>query len=139
MINYRILVHGNFFKSKFLRASKKIVQKLCLYDKAERLPMAPYGSYLIKNLIFSVVFFRDSLLITIILIVNTIIVQGMLAFDTQIPNWIEKTTSYMGSNRVGQLFLTKHLVANVRYSEQINELIGNNSLNFIHIRILHHH
>lgn len=60
-----------------------------------------------------VVFFRDSLLITIILTVNTILVQGMLSCGTQTPNWVEKTTTYMGSNRVGQLFLTKHLVTSV--------------------------
>lgn len=64
-------------------------------------------------LFISVVYFRDSLLITVILIVNTILVQGMLSFSTQIPNWIQKTTTYMGSNRVGQLFLTKHLVTSV--------------------------
>lgn len=63
--------------------------------------------------LFPVVFHRDSLLITILLIVVTIILQGMLSFTSETPEWVEKVNAFMEKNRVGQLFLTKHLVTTV--------------------------
>lgn len=72
---------------------------------------------------FSVVFHRDSLFITILLLVITIILQGMLSFTIDTPGWVEKVNAFMEKNRVGQLFLTKHLVTTVRQNDliQLNE------------------
>lgn len=75
------------------------------------------------------IYFRDSLFITIFLIINTIIVQGMLSCTMQTPQWVEKVTGYMGSNRVGQLFLTEHLVRSVNHSNfnllHLNQVLTN--------------
>lgn len=53
------------------------------------------------------------MLITSLLIIGSIIVRGMSTCGIQVPNWIENTTTYVGSNRVGQLLLTKHLIERV--------------------------
>lgn len=73
---------------------------------------------------FSVIFFRDSLLITVVLIVNTIIVQGMMSCNAETPAWVNQTTAYMGSNRVGHLFLTKPLVSTVPTIQQLLSSYG---------------
>lgn len=62
---------------------------------------------------FPVIFHRNSLLITILLMVVTIILQGMLSFTVETPQWVQKINEFMEKNRVGQLFLTKHLVTAV--------------------------
>lgn len=66
-----------------------------------------------------VIYIRDSIFITIILIVNTIIVQGMQSFCIEIPAWVEKITIFLGNNRFGKLFLTKHLVTSVKFENKI--------------------
>ncbi|XP_031638011.1 neuronal acetylcholine receptor subunit beta-3-like [Contarinia nasturtii] len=53
------------------------------------------------------IYFRDSLLLSLILIVNTIIVHRMTAGSKQTPKLIERITTYMDNNRIGQLFLTQ--------------------------------
>lgn len=62
---------------------------------------------------FSVVYYRDSMLITTLLIFSTIVVRAMSTCSVHVPNWIENTTSYVGSNKFGQLLLTKHLIERV--------------------------
>lgn len=37
----------------------------------------------------------------------------MLSFTVETPEWVEKVNKSMEGNRVGQLFLTKHLVTTV--------------------------
>lgn len=49
------------------------------------------------------------------LILNTIIVRGISQCQLAVPVWINTTTGYMGSNRFGQLFLSKnYLIESVR-------------------------
>lgn len=51
--------------------------------------------------------------LTALLIISSIVVRGMSSCTVQVPDWIENTTSYVGSNKVGQLLLTKHLIERV--------------------------
>lgn len=89
-----------------------------------------FYKYFFSFLLLSVVYFRYSLLITLILIVNTIIVQGLSTCSVGLPNWVENTTHYMHSNRYGSFFITKHLVKSVRLvSYQIDSFIFLNEMN----------
>lgn len=42
------------------------------------------------------------------LLINTIIVRGLSTCGFDVPSWVGSTTNYMGSNRFGQLFLSKN-------------------------------
>lgn len=53
------------------------------------------------------------MLMTSLLIVNTIVGRAFAVCSTQVPNWVDSTTSYVGSNKVGHFFLTKHLIDRV--------------------------
>lgn len=53
------------------------------------------------------------MVITSLLIIGTIVVRGMSTCGAQVPNWIENTTSYVNTNKVGQLLLAKHLIERV--------------------------
>jgi len=67
-----------------------------------------------------VLFFRDSLVITGILILNIVLVRGITLCSVQTPSWVENTTSFMGSNRFGQVFLTKHLIDKQSFHSEVS-------------------
>ncbi|KAJ6649282.1 Neuronal acetylcholine receptor subunit alpha-7 [Pseudolycoriella hygida] len=51
--------------------------------------------------------FRDSLIISGFLLINTIVVRGLSSCGLDVPTWIGSTTGFMGSNKFGQVFLSK--------------------------------
>lgn len=76
----------------------------------------------------AVIYFRDSLIITGMLIVNTVVVRAITLCNTATPDWIQNTVSFMGSNRVGQVFLTKHLFEQV--SQRVTPFFSNLDMYF---------
>lgn len=69
--------------------------------------------------------FRDSLLISGFLLVNTIIVRGITTCGVSVPNWVDSTTGFMGTNKFGQIFLSKsYLIERVRIAIQLEFLIN---------------
>lgn len=63
-----------------------------------------------------VIFYRDSLFFTILLIINTIVMQGMLPCTIRNPSWLERITSCMENNCVGRFFVTNYLLKSVKLS-----------------------
>ncbi|XP_037040197.1 neuronal acetylcholine receptor subunit alpha-2-like [Bradysia coprophila] len=67
--------------------------------------------------------FRDSLIITGFLLINTIVVRGFTSCGLEVPNWIGSTTGFVGSNKFGELFLSKSYLIDRQplHSEQCEE------------------
>lgn len=47
------------------------------------------------------------MIITTFLLVNTVIVRGISLCGVTVPTWIESTTGFMDTNKIGQMFLYK--------------------------------
>ena len=50
------------------------------------------------------------------LLIWSVIIRGIETCTTAVPEWVAKTTSILNSNKVGQVFLTRHLIERVRDS-----------------------
>lgn len=61
----------------------------------------PYNGDIIPDI---VVFFRDSLNITAVILLGTAMIRGMARFESLPPLWIESTNSFLVNNPVGLYF-----------------------------------
>lgn len=55
-----------------------------------------------------VLYFRDSLLITVLLLLNCIAIQGLSQCGYEVPNWVNSSTDYLKSNKMGQVFFSNN-------------------------------
>lgn len=60
-----------------------------------------------------VLFFRDTLVITTILLLNTVIARAISRYQTPAPIWIDTTTTLITTNIVGGFFVSKNLNENI--------------------------
>lgn len=66
------------------------------------------------------------MIVTAFLLVNTVIVRGITLCGVNVPTWVESTTGFMDTNKIGQLFLFKtYLIENQPLHTENAEEAGN--------------
>lgn len=68
-------------------------------------------------------FFRDSLLITVILITETVIIFGLKSCTNNIPDRASSVITFLKDSRLGRYFMAKHLVRNVSMTKLFQSTI----------------